>query len=70
MGTWAPISISAELDHNIRKKVIEPTMKQISQSKSPYRGVIFLGIMVNGNEPLVLETMSRWEILKHKAFCH
>lgn len=55
MGTWAPLEISSELDQNIRKKVIEPTMKQISQSNSPYRGVIFLGIMVTGDEPSVLE---------------
>ncbi|MBL7543057.1 MAG: phosphoribosylamine--glycine ligase [Bdellovibrionaceae bacterium] len=55
MGTWAPLEISKELDHNIRTQVIQPTMKQISQSSSPYRGVIFLGIMVNGTTPSVLE---------------
>lgn len=55
MGTWAPLEISKELDQNIRKHVIEPTMTEISKSNSVYRGVIFLGIMVNGNEPSVLE---------------
>jgi phosphoribosylamine---glycine ligase len=55
MGTWAPLEISSVLDKNIRTKVIEPTMSKISQSNSPYCGVIFLGIMVNGNEPSVLE---------------
>lgn len=55
MGTWAPLEISNELDQNIRTKVIEPTLKQIAKSDSEYRGVIFLGIMVTGNEPSVLE---------------
>tara|TARA_B110001454_G_scaffold219179_1_gene250732 strand:- start:14647 stop:15903 length:1257 start_codon:yes stop_codon:yes gene_type:complete len=55
MGTWAPLEISKELDQNIRKKVIEPTMAEISKSNSVYRGVIFLGIMVEGNDPSVLE---------------
>lgn len=55
MGTWAPLEISNELDNNIRKKVIEPTMAEISKGNSIYRGVIFLGIMVNGNNPSVLE---------------
>jgi len=55
MGTWAPLEISNELDNNIRKKVIEPTMAEISKGNSVYRGVIFLGIMVNGNDPSVLE---------------
>jgi phosphoribosylamine--glycine ligase len=55
MGTWAPLEISNELDFNIRKKVIEPTMAEISKGSSVYRGVIFLGIMVNGNDPSVIE---------------
>lgn len=55
MGTWAPLEISRELDSNIRAQVIEPTLKQIGSSDSPYRGVIFLGIMVTGNTPSVLE---------------
>mgnify|MGYP002377271746 CR=1 FL=1 len=55
MGTWAPLDISNELDQNIRKKVIEPTLAEISKGNSVYRGVVFLGIMVNGNEPSVLE---------------
>lgn len=55
MGTWAPLTISKELEQNICTKVIEPTMKLISESGSMYRGVIFLGIMVSGSEPSVLE---------------
>jgi len=55
MGTWAPLEISKELDQNIRKKVIEPTLAEIGKGDSVYRGVIFLGIMVNGSEPSVLE---------------
>lgn len=55
MGTWAPLSISAELEKNIRVKVIEPTMAALKKSDSLYRGVVFLGIMVDGAEPSVLE---------------
>lgn len=55
MGTWAPLEISKALDQNIRKKIIEPTMAKISNGDSVYRGIIFLGIMVNGDEPSVLE---------------
>lgn len=55
MGTWAPLSISKELEENIRTQVIAPTLKHLALSLSHYRGVVFLGIMVNGNQPSVLE---------------
>lgn len=55
MGTWAPLTISTTLEENIRSKVIAPTLKQLSKGDSVYRGIVFLGIMVTGDEPSVLE---------------
>lgn len=44
-----------ELESKIKDKILTPTFKALQESGTPYKGVIFAGIMVVANEPYLLE---------------
>lgn len=44
-----------ELEKKIKDKILTPTFKALVESGTPYKGVIFAGIMVVANEPYLLE---------------
>ena len=56
MGAYAPTPlINDELYTKINQRVIEPTLKGMKEEGYPFEGVLFIGIMVVDNEPIVLE---------------
>lgn len=55
MGTVAPLSISTDLEHKIKTEIVEASIKRLQDEKMLYRGVLFIGVMVNNNKPYVLE---------------
>ena len=55
MGTIAPMQITAELESEIKIKIIDPTIQGLKDRKLFYRGVIFLGLMLTEQGPLLLE---------------
>ncbi len=61
MGTVAPLIISEPLHKKIEDQILKPFLKQISEDKILYRGVVFFGIMVDADEnPFVLEINARF----------
>ncbi len=44
-----------ELEEKIKQRILTPTFKALKDSNTPYKGVIFAGIMVVDNEPYLLE---------------
>lgn len=44
-----------ELENKIKQKILTPTFNTLKDSNTPYKGVIFAGIMVVENEPYLLE---------------
>ena len=60
MGTFAPIQCEASLMRKIREKVIEPTLLGIEDQKWIYRGVLFIGLMIENQEPYTLEFNTRF----------
>lgn len=60
MGTIAPITISAELEHQIHELILKPTMTQLQRQEIPFNGVLFLGLMITANGPRVLEYNTRF----------
>lgn len=44
-----------DLEIKIKDKILTPTFKALKESGTPYKGVIFAGIMVVKNEPYLLE---------------
>ncbi len=56
MGAYAPTPlINDELYTKINERVVEPTLKGMRDEGYPFEGVLFIGIMVVNNEPIVLE---------------
>jgi phosphoribosylamine--glycine ligase len=55
MGTVAPLKISEQLNTQIIKKIIEPSIEQLKKEKMVFRGILFVGVMVVNNEPYALE---------------
>jgi len=56
MGAYAPTPlVNDELYDKIEKKVIKPTLKGMKELGTPYEGVLFIGLMIVDDEPVVLE---------------
>ncbi|EDO6590126.1 phosphoribosylamine--glycine ligase [Campylobacter coli] len=56
MGSYAPSSLANEsLLRKIQKDIIIPTLAGMKKEGSEFCGVLFIGIMVVGNKPYVLE---------------
>ena len=56
MGAYSPAPVVTEsLRADIMQKIIDPIMKGLSRERINYRGVIYVGIMVCGGKPYVLE---------------
>ena len=56
MGAYAPAPlITDELDVRIRREIIEPTLNGMREEGIPYRGVLYIGLMVNYGNPYVIE---------------
>ncbi len=56
MGAYAPTPlIDEELYKKIETRVVEPTLEGMQKEGSPYTGVLFIGLMIIDDEPIVLE---------------
>ena len=56
MGAYAPTPlINDELYQKVEDRVIKPTLDGMENENSSFEGVLFIGIMVVNNEPIVLE---------------
>ncbi|MBK7960442.1 MAG: phosphoribosylamine--glycine ligase [Bdellovibrionales bacterium] len=60
MGTVAPIVLEHDLFEKIESQIIRPSVKQLGQEGLIFRGVLFVGIMVTQNGPVVLEYNTRF----------
>ena len=56
MGAYAPAPlITDELDIRIRREIIEPTLSGMQEEGVPYRGVLYIGLMICNGDPYVIE---------------
>ncbi|MEA1891904.1 MAG: phosphoribosylamine--glycine ligase [Campylobacterota bacterium] len=56
MGAYAPTPlVDEELYQKVRDRVIRPTLDGMKKEGAPFEGVLFIGIMVVGGEPITLE---------------
>lgn len=56
MGAVSPVPIlTEELRQKIITKIVEPTINGLQQDKLDYKGFVFIGLMINKNEPMVIE---------------
>ena len=47
--------LSSELEHTIRKSIVEPTIRGMADEGRPYRGFLYFGLMLTEDGPKVLE---------------
>ena len=56
MGAYSPSRlINDELKNKIIKKIIEPTLKGLSELGTVYKGFLYTGLMIIKNEPYLIE---------------
>ena len=56
MGAYAPTPlVNEEIYSKLRSRVVEPTLKGMEEEGMPFKGVLFIGVMVVKGEPIILE---------------
>ena len=56
MGAYAPTPlVNDALYSKLNERVIEPTLKGMKEEGMPFTGVLFIGVMVVNDEPIILE---------------
>ncbi|WP_457755344.1 phosphoribosylamine--glycine ligase [Thermovibrio ammonificans] len=56
MGAYSPAPVmSKELEAEVQKRVIEPILKGMRERGTPFRGVLYAGLMITESGPQVLE---------------
>jgi len=61
MGSYSPpYFFNPNLARTVSETIMEPTVKAMAQEKTPYRGVLYGGLMVTSDGPKVLEFNARF----------
>jgi phosphoribosylamine--glycine ligase len=61
MGAYAPAPLaSVELNKKVEDCIIKKVMQGLAEEKFDYKGVLYIGVIMNGDEPLVLEFNCRF----------
>lgn len=56
MGAVSPVPFATEeLMRTIDKEIVRPTISGLQQESIRYRGFVFIGLMIDGNKPYVIE---------------
>lgn len=56
MGAISPVPFADEvLLNKVEKRIVKPTVEGLKKDQIPYKGFIFIGLIVVDNEPLVIE---------------
>ncbi len=56
MGAYSPaLIISKSLEKKIISKIIKPTLKALKKKKCPYKGFLYVGLMIKNDEPYLIE---------------
>ena len=56
MGAYAPAPVvTAEVHRRVMQEIVEPTLRGMASEGAPFRGVLFVGLMIERGVPRVLE---------------
>ena len=56
MGAYSPaFIINKDVEKKIIKKIVEPTLSSLREKKRPYKGFLYVGLMIKDNEPYLIE---------------
>ncbi len=61
MGAYAPAPVvDQDIELKIKEKIIEPTLEALNTESIDFKGIIYFGLMINGDEAKVLEYNARF----------
>ena len=61
MGAYSPVpGFDAALERRVMDTIVRPTITALACEAAPYRGVLFVGLMLTADGPKVLEYNCRW----------
>ena len=61
MGAYAPVSIAdPPLQERVRRDVFEPVIRAMAEAGTPYRGILYAGLMLTADGPRVVEFNCRF----------
>ena len=56
MGAYSPAPIiTKKIEKKIISKIIKPTLRALIRKRSPYKGILYVGLMIKNNEPNLIE---------------
>ena len=56
MGAYSPAPIiNKSLEKKIIKKIVKPTLQALKLKNHPYKGFLYVGLMIKNNEPYLIE---------------
>lgn len=56
MGAYAPAPLfNKKLRKKVEENIIKPILKAMSDKSNPYKGFLYIGLMIENNEPYVIE---------------
>lgn len=56
MGAVSPVPFATPaLNRSIEEEIIRPTIEGLAKDNIPYRGFVFIGLMIDGDRPYVIE---------------
>jgi phosphoribosylamine--glycine ligase len=56
MGAYSPAPIiDKSLEKKIIKQIVKPTLEALKQKKHPYKGFLYVGLMIKNKEPFLIE---------------
>jgi len=60
MGSIAPSELGEELMNEIQTKILQPTIDAMAKRGTPYKGVLYAGLMLTDDGPKVIEYNARF----------
>ncbi|MCP4754150.1 MAG: phosphoribosylamine--glycine ligase [Proteobacteria bacterium] len=56
MGCYAPAPVvTKEIEEKVTREIVEPTLKGMADEGNPYKGVLYIGLMIDRGQPKVVE---------------
>jgi phosphoribosylamine--glycine ligase len=56
MGAYAPAPVvTAEVHERVMREIVDPTLRGMAAEGTPFRGVLFVGLMIDAGTPRLLE---------------
>lgn len=61
MGAYSPAPVvTPAIENKIINNIVKPTIEGMAQEGNPYKGVIYIGLMIDNDEPKVIEYNCRF----------